>query len=97
MERFHIVVVGAHLSGLPLNKDLILRGGQFAKATRTSKNYRLYALATAAGGIQKPGLKRVPNSDTNGQHIEVEVWSLPTSQIESFLMTISRPLGIGSN
>jgi allophanate hydrolase len=39
-----IAVVGAHLSGMPLNAQLTERGARLIEATRTGANYRLYAL-----------------------------------------------------
>ncbi|WQF81972.1 Putative biotin/lipoyl attachment, Carboxyltransferase domain, subdomain A and B, biotin carboxylase [Colletotrichum destructivum] len=87
-----LVVVGAHLTGFPLNKDLTSRGATLEIATTTSPNYRFYSLNTG-GTVKKPGLKRVPSG---GSAIQVEVWSLPTTQLGSFLKTVPSPLGIGS-
>ncbi|KAF9878950.1 urea carboxylase [Colletotrichum karsti] len=87
-----LVVVGAHLTGFPLNKDLTSRGATLETATTTSPNYKFYSLITD-GKVRKPGLKRVPSG---GRAIQVEVWSLPTSEMSSFMKTVSSPLGIGS-
>ncbi|KAH7367204.1 urea amidolyase [Plectosphaerella cucumerina] len=87
-----VVVVGAHLTGFPLNKDLTSRGAVLARATTTSSNYRLYSLRTE-GTVRKPGLKRV---ERDGGAIEVEVWDMPNAHVASFLKTIPTPLGIGS-
>ena len=87
-----VVVVGAHLTGFPLNKDLTSRGAVLARATTTSSNYRLYSLRTE-GTVRKPGLKRV---ERNGSAIQVEVWDMPNAHVASFLKTIPTPLGIGS-
>ncbi len=97
-----IVVVGAHMSGLPLNGDLVSRGAQLRGPTKTSKAYRLYALAppsTKTQSVAKPGLKRVlagTGGDEPGKSIDVEVWRLPANQFAGFLATIPHPLGIGS-
>ena len=40
--------VGAHLSGMPLNRQLVELGGVFARAVRTVADYRLYALGGTA-------------------------------------------------
>ncbi|KAL2204270.1 hypothetical protein CC79DRAFT_1360177 [Sarocladium strictum] len=93
-ERIPIVVVGAHLSGLPLNKDLVSRGATFQAASTTSPNYRLYALPST-GPVRKPGIKRVADGE-DGTSIQVESWLLPTSQLASFIRTIPHPLGLGS-
>ena len=51
-----IAVVGAHMSGLPLNHQLTDRGGRFLRAARTSPDYRLFALR--GGPPARPGLLR---------------------------------------
>ncbi|CAM1509036.1 Fc.00g027750.m01.CDS01 [Cosmosporella sp. VM-42] len=88
-----IAVVGAYLSGFPLNHDLVSRGAEFQKLTTTSPNYRLFAL-NSNSGPKKPGLQRVSGDD--GQGIEVEVWNLPRIALASFMATIPSPLAIGS-
>ncbi|WYZ36750.1 hypothetical protein EsH8_II_000256 [Colletotrichum jinshuiense] len=87
-----LVVVGAHLTGFPLNKDLTSRGATLEKATTTSPNYKFYSLNNS-GAVKKPGLKRVADG---GSAIQVEVWNLPTTEMGSFLKTVPSPLGIGS-
>jgi allophanate hydrolase len=86
-----IAVVGAHLSGLPLNGQLLERGAVLREATRTAPHYRLYALP----GTQppKPGLQRVAEG---GSAIELEVWDMPLAAVGSFLALIPPPLGLGS-
>jgi len=86
-----LVVVGAHLSGLPLNWQLTERGATLRQATTTAPVYRLYELP----GTQprKPGLLRCADG---GQAITVEVWDMPTDQVGSFLALIPPPLGLGS-
>ncbi|KAF6844985.1 urea carboxylase [Colletotrichum musicola] len=87
-----LVVVGAHLTGFPLNKDLTSRGATLETATTTSPNYKFYSLNTG-GSVRKPGLRRVA---AGGRAIQVEVWNLPTTEMASFMRTVSSPLGIGS-
>ena len=43
--RIGLAVVGAHLSGLPLNRELVGLGASFAGEVDTAPDYRLYALA----------------------------------------------------
>ncbi len=52
-----IAVVGAHLSGLPLNPQLLALGAYGREATRTAPCYRLFALPDTTP--PKPGLLRV--------------------------------------
>ncbi|KND93216.1 Urea amidolyase [Tolypocladium ophioglossoides CBS 100239] len=89
-----VAVVGAHLTGFPLNNDLVSRGAKFETSTATSNMYRLFALYSASGP-KKPGLERVTSPD-RGRRIAVEVWKLPQHALASFMATIPSPLAIGS-
>ena len=51
-------VVGAHLSGQPLNHQLTDRGARLVRTTRTAFNYRVFALTNTKP--PKPGLVRDP-------------------------------------
>lgn len=71
-----LAVVGAHLSGQPLDHQLSDRGGQLVTTTRTASTYRLFALPTDP---PEPGLLRtceVAGDDAGAGSIEVEVWEL---------------------
>ena len=86
-----IAVVGAHMSGLPLNGQLTELGGRLERAGKTAPVYRLYALP--GGPPQRPGLVRVAD---NGGAIELEVWSLPSDRVGAFATKIPAPLGLGT-
>ncbi|MGF0540026.1 allophanate hydrolase [Agrobacterium sp. ES01] len=86
-----IVVVGAHLTGMPLNPELTSGGGKLVKSCRTAGDYRLYALPDTTP--PKPGLIRDPSFD--GAGLEVEVWKLPAAAFGQFVANIPAPLGIG--
>ncbi|BBP04153.1 allophanate hydrolase [Sulfuriferula plumbiphila] len=86
-----LAVVGAHLTGMPLNHQLTTRHAQFVERTRTADCYRLYALPNTAP--PKPGLVR---DAQNGSAIEVEVWDVPLAGFGSFVAEVPAPLGIGS-
>lgn len=88
-----IAVVGAHLSGMPLNTQLTERGAQLVRAARTAPCYRLYALNATTPA--RPGLVRVA-SGSAGCCIEVEVWAMPARHFGSFMCGIAAPLGIGT-
>lgn len=90
-----IAVVGAHLTGFPLNKDLVSRGGRLEVSTKTAAMYRLHELDSAEAGPKKPGLERV-TCPGRGQQVAVEVWQLPCQALASFMATIPPPLAIGS-
>lgn len=91
-QRVQVVVVGAHLSGMPLNGQLTERGARLLRSTETAPHYRLYALAGTVP--PKPGLVRV--APLEGAAIAVEVWDIPVSQYGSFVALIPPPLGIGT-
>ncbi|RVC59286.1 allophanate hydrolase [Mesorhizobium sp. M4B.F.Ca.ET.088.02.2.1] len=86
-----LVVVGAHLSGMPLNGQLKEAGARFCRAARTSSSYKLYELAGQT--TPKPGLIRV---GSGGAAIEVEVWRLCADAFGRFVAAIPPPLGIGT-
>ncbi len=90
-ERRSIAVVGAHLSGQPLNHQLVGLGGTLVRAGRTAPRYRLYALRGTVP--PKPGLERVREG---GVAIEVEVWSLDLRGFGAFVSMVPRPMCIGS-
>lgn len=87
-----IVLVGAHMAGLPLNAEITGLGGIFARAVSTAPCYRLYALP--GGPPVHPGLLRVP--DGEGAVIAVEVWTVPATRIGALLAVIPAPLGLGT-
>jgi allophanate hydrolase len=89
-DSVRVAVVGAHLSGLPLNHQLTGRGARLEKPTRTAARYRLFALPGTTP--PKPGLVR--DAD-NGSVIDVEVWRLPVAEYGSLVAAIPSPLGIG--
>jgi allophanate hydrolase len=84
-----LAVVGAHLSGQPLNHQLTGRNAVLEARTTTAPEYRLYALDTTPA---KPGLVRCPN---DGLAIEVEVWALDAAGFGDFVDAIPAPLGVG--
>jgi allophanate hydrolase len=83
-----VAVVGAHLSGQPLNRQLTDRGARLLFTAKTEPCYRLYSLGA------KPGLVRDPSF--TGPGIEVEVWAVPEDKFGGFVSLIPAPLGIGT-
>ncbi|OYY93573.1 MAG: allophanate hydrolase [Hydrogenophilales bacterium 28-61-23] len=86
--QIQVAVVGAHLSGLPLNPQLTQRHARLVAATRTAPKYRCYALPDG----KRPGLIRV---EEGGAAIDCEVWEMPAIHFGSFVAGIPAPLGIG--
>lgn len=90
-DRLTLAMVGAHMSGLPLNGEVTRRGGRFLEAVHTAPDYRFYALP--GDGVARPGLVRVA---AGGGSIAAELWSLPLTEVGSFLRDIPAPLGLGT-
>ena len=90
-DEIAIAVVGAHLSGMALNGELLALGGRLLKAATTAPDYQLYALDTTPA---KPGMLRVASG--KGSSIELEVWALPAAAFGNFVAAIPPPLSIGT-
>ena len=82
-----VAVVGAHLSGMALNRQLTERAAILVRKAKTSAHYRLYDLADGRPGLVKDG---------HGACIDVEVWEMPLAGFGSFVAQIPAPLGIGT-
>ncbi|MBV1934314.1 MAG: hypothetical protein KUG59_06470 [Parvibaculaceae bacterium] len=83
-------VVGAHLTGQPLNHQLTDLNAKLEITTTTSADYRLYALSNTTPA--KPGLVR----SHDGAEIPVEVWLLDDAAFGRFCAMVPAPLGIGN-
>ena len=88
--RVRLAVAGAHLSGQPLNGELLARQASLIRAAMTSPEYRLYALDTVP---PKPGLVYSPQ---RGRSIEVEVWELDDAAFGNFVRGLPPPMTIGT-
>lgn len=91
-DEIAIAVVGAHLSGMPLNGELRLLGARFLEKTATTPDYKLFALDGTRP--PKPGLLRVAKG--KGHSIEIEIWALSADGFGRFVANIPAPLGIGT-
>lgn len=89
-HHIRVAVVGAHLTGMPLNFQLTTRDAVHIETTTTSQNYALYALNGTVP--PKPGLAR----QQDGQSIIVELWDVPTARFGEFVAEIPTPLGMGN-
>jgi allophanate hydrolase len=86
-----LAVVGAHLTGMPLNHQLTTRDAVLVEQTLTAPRYNLYALPGTVP--PKPGLAQV---STDGAAIIVELWDIPLARFGEFVAEIPAPLGIGN-
>jgi len=84
-----VAVIGAHLSGQPLNGELLALDARLRRVVRTVPGYRLYVLADG----RRPGLVRDPAAGTT---IEAEIWDVPVAAAGAFLASIEPPLGLGT-
>ncbi len=91
-EEIEVAVVGAHLTGMPLNCELINRRARFLRAVATLPEYRLFALP--GGPLPRPGLMRVAPGE--GAAIATEVWAIAPEPFGGFVASIPAPLGIGT-
>ncbi|WP_298886734.1 allophanate hydrolase [uncultured Bradyrhizobium sp.] len=90
-DEIPIAVVGAHLSGMALNGELKALNAKLIEATRTTPDYKLFALPTTP---PKPGMLRVAAG--KGASIELEIWSLSPSAFGKFVNAIPAPMAIGT-
>ncbi|QIO07471.1 allophanate hydrolase [Acinetobacter shaoyimingii] len=86
-----LAVVGAHLTGMPLNFQLTTRLGTLLKKTQTAAKYKLFALKNTTP--PKPGLQFVEQA---GQSIDIEVWDIPLARFGEVVAEVPAPLGIGN-
>jgi allophanate hydrolase len=90
-QRITVAVAGAHLSGLPLNRELTGLDAILLETTKTAPSYRLVALKGT--NPPKPGLVHAPGFA--GPGIEVELWSLSERDFGRFVAGVPAPMGIG--
>ena len=90
-DVLEIAVCGAHMDGLPLNHQLRDAGGYLVRSTRTSANYKLYALPG-----DRRRIARTAASARGGASIAVEVWALKSESFGGFVRAIPAPLAIGN-
>lgn len=86
-----LAVVGAHMSGLPLNPQLRELGASLVRRTKTAPRYRLHHLPNTTP--PRPGL--YPVAEPDGAAIVAEVWELPQQALTALLETVPPPLGFG--
>ena len=91
-DTTEIAVVGAHMSGLPLNTQLAALGGRLLREAATAPCYRLFLLPGPPPA--RPGLLRV--ADDAGAAITAEVWAIPTAAVGTLLAAIPAPLCLGT-
>jgi allophanate hydrolase len=84
-DEVELFCIGAHMSGLPLNPQLLRHGGRFLREAASAPVYRLHSLGN------RPGMYR----GAPGVSVAGEVWAVPLAGIGPFLAEIPPPLGFG--
>ncbi len=86
-----LAVAGLHLSGQPLNHQLIDLGASLSGTWKTAPVYRVYAVERP--GRKFPGLVRQPQG---GGAVELEVWEMSPAALGAFMENVKEPLCIGT-
>lgn len=86
-----LVVFGAHLTGEPLNADLVALGARYVGPVTTAPEYRMHALDTTPA---KPLLAAV--APGTGARITGEEWLVTPHALGQLLLTVPRPLALGA-
>jgi allophanate hydrolase len=85
-----LALVGAHMSGLPLNHLVSARGGRLVRRARTDSGYRMMRVPGA--GVPRPGLV---SGEGPADGFGVEIWELPLQTLGSLAAELSPPLRFG--
>ena len=91
-DTVRLAVVGAHLSGEPLNHQLVELGGRLVETVTSAPGYRLFALPDTQP--PKPGM--VNGGPSGGPGLELEVWELPVDGFGRLVAGVPAPLVIGT-
>ncbi|HEY2605171.1 MAG TPA: allophanate hydrolase [Paraburkholderia sp.] len=89
-----LAVVGAHLRGQPLNRQLLEAGARFIEATHTTSDYQLFALADTTP--PKPALVHMSATAADTNAIAIELWQVPLRHFGQFVAQVPAPLGVGT-
>ncbi len=87
-----VAVVGAHLSGMPLNHELKSLNARYLEDAVTTPDYRLFALGNTQPA--KPGLLRVAQG--SGAAIALELWAMEAEAFGRFVASVPPPLSFGT-
>jgi allophanate hydrolase len=86
-----LAVVGAHMSGLALNQQMIDVQARYVATVRTAPSYKFYVLPNTKP--ERPGMVR---TETGGTSIELELWDMSWEALGKFMAKVPAPLTIGS-
>ncbi len=89
-DTLSVLLLGAHMSGLALNQQVLRLGAEFVGEVKTAPFYKMIYLSEPAP--HRPGIIRV---GAEGTSIAAEEWRFPKASLGEFLSTIQQPLGLG--
>ncbi len=85
-----LLAVGAHMRGLPLERDLLALGASFQRAVATAPDYTLVAID---GEPPRPGV--LPAEPGRGTAIDGELWRISPAGLGQLLTTLPAVLSLG--
>ncbi|MDP4611185.1 MAG: allophanate hydrolase [Opitutales bacterium] len=89
-DTLSLLLFGAHMSGLPLNEQVLGLGAEFVGEVQIAPLYKMVYLPEPAP--HRPGIVRVGDG---GLSITAEEWRFPKAALGEFLASIQQPLGLG--
>lgn len=89
-ETLSILLFGAHMSGLPLNGQVLSLGAEIVGEVQTAPKYKIVYLPEPVP--HRPGIVRVAEG---GISVAAEEWRFPKAALGDLLSTIQQPLGLG--
>ena len=93
LEGVLLAVVGPHVSGLLLNRQLREAGATLVRTCRTERAYSLFALPETTP--PNAGMIRALHRET-GAAIEVEVWTMAVEAFGGFVARVPAPFCVGT-
>jgi allophanate hydrolase len=89
-DAVRLAVAGLHLSGQPLNGQLLDAGARLSSTVKTAPCYRMFVIERP--GRRFPGLVR----SASGAAVELEIWEMTPAALGAFLGKVCEPLCIGT-
>lgn len=96
-KTIKVAVVGEHLSGEPLNYQLLDIGATLSGQTKTAPKYHLFELNDHPKlRVSRAGLVKTFPEGGAGSAIDVEVWNVAEHEWDKLAALTARPIHVGS-
>ncbi|RDW85858.1 hypothetical protein BP5796_04183 [Coleophoma crateriformis] len=96
-KAIKLAVVAEHLSGEPLNYQLLDIGATLSKETKTAPKYRLFELNEHPKlRVRRAGLAKTFPEGVPGFAIKVEIWKIPEQEWGKLAAMTARPIHVGA-